>query len=138
LQQAEKNFAGNDAALKRISEARGGLNPTGDVETAQDPSPTQQAQAPSPSQEDVDAAQSMSDDERREMIEGMVSRLAERLNDEGGSVDEWLRLVRSYAVLGRRDDARQALDKAASKFSSDKAALGQLEEARTQFGLTSE
>ena len=45
----------------------------------------------------VDAAQA-------EAIAGMVAGLAARLNDGGGSSDEWLRLIRSYQVLG--DDAR--------------------------------
>ena len=126
LEKAEKNHAGNEAALKQISEARTGLGLIEKVDTAQ---------APSPTQEDVDDAQSMTPEDRREMIEGMVSRLADRLNEEGGSVDEWLRLVRSYTVLGRRDDAAKALDTAASKFTGDTAALKRLEEARTQFGL---
>ena len=39
-------------------------------------------------------------------IEAMVSGLAQRLESEGGTVDEWVRLVRSYTVLGRMDEAR--------------------------------
>ena len=35
------------------------------------------------------------------MIEGMVSRLAERLKAEPDDVEGWLRLIRSYVVLGR-------------------------------------
>jgi len=51
-----------------------------------------------------------------EMIRGMVARLAERLKTDGSDLDGWLRLVRSYVVLGERDkalsaaaDARQAI-----------------------------
>ena len=129
LEKAEKSNAGNEAALKQIAEARTGLGLAEEVDTAQ---------ASNPTQEDVDAAQSMTPEDRREMIEGMVSRLADRLDEEGGSVDEWLRLVRSYTVLGRREEAAKALDTASTKFTGDAAALKRLEEARTQFGLDSE
>ena len=51
-----------------------------------------------------------------EMIRGMVARLAERLKKDGSDLDGWLRLMRSYVVLGERDkalsaaaDARQAI-----------------------------
>ncbi|HEX8665740.1 MAG TPA: c-type cytochrome biogenesis protein CcmI [Beijerinckiaceae bacterium] len=50
--------------------------------------------------------------DREVAIRGMVEGLAARLESAGGSPDEWTRLVRSYAVLGERDKARSALDKA--------------------------
>jgi cytochrome c-type biogenesis protein CcmH len=66
------------------------------------------AAAPGPNAQDVAAAAQMSDEGRRDMIRGMVSRLADRLHRDGGDVDAWLRLVRAYAVLGERDKARDA------------------------------
>ena len=53
------------------------------------------------------------------MIADMVSRLAERLASDGGSVEEWVRLVRSYTVLGREDDAREAVVAALAALPSD-------------------
>jgi cytochrome c-type biogenesis protein CcmH len=61
-----------------------------------------------PSAGDVGAAASMSDEERREMVRGMVARLADRLHDNGADVEGWLRLVRAYVVLGDRDKAKGA------------------------------
>jgi cytochrome c-type biogenesis protein CcmH len=61
-----------------------------------------------PSAADVAAAASMSDEERREMVRGMVARLADRLHDNGADVEGWLRLVRAYVVLGDRDKAKGA------------------------------
>jgi cytochrome c-type biogenesis protein CcmH len=61
-----------------------------------------------PSAGDVAAAASMSDEERREMVRGMVARLADRLHDNGADVEGWLRLVRAYVVLGDRDKAKGA------------------------------
>lgn len=46
--------------------------------------------------------------ERTAMIESMVGGLAARLKDEPGDVEGWLRLVRSYVVLGRKADASKA------------------------------
>lgn len=44
-----------------------------------------------------------------DMIEGMVASLAARLQAEPGNAEGWERLVRSYVVLGRMDEARRAL-----------------------------
>lgn len=46
--------------------------------------------------------------EQAELIEGMVSGLAARLANGGGSVEEWQRLMRAYVVLGRREQAADA------------------------------
>ncbi len=64
---------------------------------------------PGPGSADVAAAANMSDDQRRDMIRGMVARLADRLHDNGADVEGWLRLVRAYVVLGDRDKAKAAV-----------------------------
>ena len=61
-----------------------------------------------PNTGDITAASNMSDDERRDMIRGMVARLADRLHGDGADVEGWLRLVRAYVVLGDRDKAKDA------------------------------
>lgn len=61
-----------------------------------------------PMQEQVAAASDMSADDRDATIEGMVSGLAERLAREPDDVEGWLRLIRSYMVLGRASDAEAA------------------------------
>jgi cytochrome c-type biogenesis protein CcmH len=63
---------------------------------------------PGPTANDVAAADSMSETQRTAMIRGMVQRLADRLHADGSDVEGWLRLVRSYAVLGERDKAKDA------------------------------
>jgi len=47
--------------------------------------------------------------EQRKMIEGMVQGLADRLSKQGGSAEEWARLIRAYSVLHEPDKARDAL-----------------------------
>jgi len=88
---------------------------------------------PGPTTADVEAAGAMSDADRAGMIEGMVAQLAERLETEPDDAEGWARLVRSYMVLGRRDDARAALDEARSALAgaADKLALVESEARAT-------
>jgi cytochrome c-type biogenesis protein CcmH len=61
-----------------------------------------------PTAEQVAAAENMSAADRGTMIEGMVEGLAARLKDQPDDVEGWLRLIRSYSVLGRSEDAANA------------------------------
>ena len=66
--------------------------------------------APSPSSADIAAAANMTDAQRQEMIQGMVDRLAARLEQNPNDVEGWRRLSRAYIVLHQRDKAIAALD----------------------------
>ena len=81
------------------------------------------AAAPGPTREDIASAQSMSDDDRMEMIRGMVARLAERLEDDPDDLDGWLRLGRSHGVLGDAERARDAYARAATLAPDDARVL---------------
>jgi cytochrome c-type biogenesis protein CcmH len=61
--------------------------------------------------------------ERNAAIAGMVDGLAARLNDGGGTVEEWLRLIRAQAVLGRVADARVSLALARQRLQAQASAL---------------
>ena len=76
------------------------------------------APLPGPTAEDMANAQSLSSEQQRAMIDGMVSRLAEKLTSEPDNAEGWLRLVRAYAVLGRRQEARQAATTAMKSVSA--------------------
>jgi cytochrome c-type biogenesis protein CcmH len=56
------------------------------------------------------------DTQQAEMIGQMVSGLADRLAQSGGTVEEWTQLVRAYLVLGDRDKAQQAFDDAVEAY----------------------
>lgn len=45
-------------------------------------------------------------------IRGMVDSLSARLESEGGTIEEWTRLVRSRLVLGQSEEAQKAYDAA--------------------------
>ena len=83
----------------------------------------------------VAAAENLSADERAEMIEGMVSGLAVRLRDEPTDVDGWLRLIRSYVVLERPDDAAEAA-RAALEGVADESGRARVEALIAELGVT--
>jgi len=76
-------------------------------------------QAPALSQETIESAEQLSDNERAEMINRMVAGLAERLEDDPDDKPSWARLIRSYIVLGKYEDAQTAIDKAVELFPGD-------------------
>ncbi|MFQ5625738.1 MAG: tetratricopeptide repeat protein, partial [Methyloligellaceae bacterium] len=88
-----------------------------------------------PTREDIAAAKDMTPTDRAAMIKQMVAGLAERLKNDGGEVEEWQRLVRSYTVLGDKRAARKALDDARRAFAEDPGALASLGELANQLGL---
>ena len=55
-------------------------------------------------------------EQQAEMIAAMVGGLAERLDSEGGTVDEWMQLVRAYIVLDDRASAQAAYDAAVAAY----------------------
>ena len=66
-----------------------------------------------PTRQDVDAAAQMSAKDRQEMIQSMVESLHQRLLTETpDDVEGWIKLARSYAVLGAKDKAEDALQHA--------------------------
>jgi len=67
-------------------------------------------------------------------IRGMVEGLAARLKQQGGSAEDWAKLVRSYAVLGESDKARAALA-AARAALPDQAAQATLAQVARASGL---
>lgn len=77
--------------------------------------PTSQAPG-NPSEADVAAAASLSAGDRAAMIRDMVASLDARLTEEPNNIEGWLRLVRSYHVMGDTDAARDAFERAAGHF----------------------
>jgi cytochrome c-type biogenesis protein CcmH len=73
--------------------------------------------------------------ERLAMVQGMVARLAERLQRDGSDVEGWLRLLRSYMVLGERDKARAAAADARRALASDPEKLRRVNELIKGLGL---
>ncbi len=83
------------------------------------------AVAGGPTREQMQAAEDMSDEERAEMIDGMVARLAERLEENPHDLEGWVRLARAYSVQDRPEEAADAMAKAVEQAPEDLELLAQ-------------
>ncbi|WP_138464906.1 c-type cytochrome biogenesis protein CcmI [Poseidonocella sp. HB161398] len=90
---------------------------------------------PGPSAGDVAAAQDMSGADRQAMIESMVEGLAERLADQGGSPQEWARLIGALGVLGQTERAQAIHAEAQTVFAADPEGLAQVDAAAAEAGI---
>ncbi|MGI9351962.1 MAG: c-type cytochrome biogenesis protein CcmI [Rhizobiaceae bacterium] len=72
-------------------------------------------------------------DEELEQINAMVSGLAERLASDPEDKPGWERLIRSYMVLERMDDAQSALNQAKQFYKGDVQFIAKLEKVITEF-----
>jgi cytochrome c-type biogenesis protein CcmH len=90
-----------------------------------------------PTAQDMAAAQQLTEQQRAEMIAGMVDGLARRLERDGKDLAGWLRLVNAYAVLGRDGEARTALAKARKQLGGDDKAMAELTALAKRLGLDS-
>ncbi len=146
LERARTAFGADAAAAARLDAiAREfGLAATGPAETAPPAAKAPAEKAPGATETEaaragtdaaVAAVKAMPAQERDAAIRGMVAGLDRRLAAKGGSPDDWLRLVRSYSVLGERAQAVQALDRARMALSPDPAAMERLDELARELGL---
>ncbi len=90
---------------------------------------------PGPSAEDMDAAGDMSAEDRQDMIRGMVAQLSDRLATEGGTPEEWARLISSLSVLGDEAQAIAVWNNAQEVFADNPDALGIVREGARAAGL---
>ncbi|MBU4567375.1 MAG: hypothetical protein KJ833_00235, partial [Alphaproteobacteria bacterium] len=84
-----------------------------------------------PSPQAIVEAEEMSAQERADMIEGMVTRLDQKLRADPENLEGWMRLIRARRVLNQEDLAADALKRARSVFAADAVALMQLDDAAT-------
>ncbi|WP_439573542.1 c-type cytochrome biogenesis protein CcmI [Phreatobacter sp.] len=68
-------------------------------------------------------------------IRGMVDGLAARLAADGSDFEGWLRLVRSYAVLGEGARAREAAAKAREHFGAETDKMTRLDALMRELGI---
>lgn len=90
---------------------------------------------PGPDAADIAAAADMTPEENQAMIESMVARLGARLADEGGTVEDWVRLISSLAVLGRMDEAQAIYAEALGVFEGSPSQRSFLREGALNAGL---
>jgi cytochrome c-type biogenesis protein CcmH len=90
---------------------------------------------PGPTADDMAAAAEMAPEDREAMIRGMVAQLSDRLATQGGTADEWARLISSLAVLGDTDQARAIWAEAQTVFAATPEDLTLIRSAATEAGV---
>lgn len=88
-----------------------------------------------PDSAQVEAAMDMSAEDRQEMIAGMVAGLDARLQEDPNDIEGWLRLIRSYIVLGKADEALRALGQALGSFQEGSSQQLALKGLAVELGL---
>ena len=83
----------------------------------------------------IAAADQMSAPDRQAMIRSMVDGLEQRLETEGGAVEDWAKLITSLGVLAEMDRARTAHDQAQAAFAGNPGALAAIHAAAVQAGI---
>ncbi|MDQ1901090.1 c-type cytochrome biogenesis protein CcmI [Paracoccus sp. WLY502] len=93
------------------------------------------ASMPGPDANAMAAAEDMTPEERQQMIAGMVSQLESRLASQGGTPEEWARLISSLVVIGNADHAREIWTEAQTRFAAQPEALEIVRQAAIEAGL---
>lgn len=88
-----------------------------------------------PSAADMAAAADMTAEQRQEMIGNMVEGLAARLANQGGTPEEWARLIGALSTLGQTDRARGIFSEARMVFADQPEALAVIDAAGRQHGF---
>ncbi len=130
LARARTALAANPQGLSQVEAAAGELG-LGQVQ-AKPPAPEARADTEAA----MAAVRAMPPAERDAAVRGMVDALDRRLAAKGGSADEWMRLVRSYSVLGERDQAVKALDRARMAMGANVEAVARIDGLARDLGLT--
>jgi cytochrome c-type biogenesis protein CcmH len=129
-----------DAPWRKVLEARlASLTPgdgkTPPAEPASKSAASETSEPPQPSGPDTAAVMSMTPEQRQSFIGQMVDGLATRLKTNGSDTAGWLKLIRAYQVLGRRDDAEKALGDARTNLKDDQVGLARVDDLARELGL---
>lgn len=91
---------------------------------------------PGPDADAMAAANDMTPEERQQMIADMVQNLEARLASEGGTPEEWARLITSLVRMGNEPHAREILAEARTRFGATPDAGAVIEAAAAEVGLS--
>lgn len=97
--------------------------------------PVLQSDISGPSAADIAAAEGMTPEERTEMIDAMVIRLMDRLATQGGSADDWARLIGALGVQGDHERAAAIWGEAQQVFAGRPEDLARIDAAAAEAGL---
>lgn len=89
-----------------------------------------------PTQADIEAASEMASEEKQEMISEMVEGLASRLESEGGTPEEWARLIKVLSVLGDLESAQKTWVEAVNIFNNSPTGLTVINNIAKEIGIS--
>jgi cytochrome c-type biogenesis protein CcmH len=89
-----------------------------------------------PGPEEIRRAEAASPSDRAAMIRSMVEGLANRLEQSPRDADGWIKLIRSWSVLGETEKAKQALERSLKVFADEAAERDRITGAVQQLGLS--
>lgn len=92
-------------------------------------------EAPGPTAADVNAAANLAPQDQRAMIQSMVDGLSDRLATDGGTAEDWARLITSLGVLGNLLRAEAIYAEARGIFAGNTVELQGLREAAVKAGI---
>ena len=78
-----------------------------------------------PTQAQIAAAQSLTPDEQKAQIEGMVAMAEQKLKDDPSNLDRWVMVMRSHTMLGNAGRAKATLEAAVAANPANAAELRQ-------------
>jgi cytochrome c-type biogenesis protein CcmH len=90
---------------------------------------------PGPGGGDMQASANPPPEHQGDQVLGMVQRLADRLKQDGSDVEGWIKLVRSYRVLGENERAQAALAEARQALAADATKLSRLNQDIAALGM---
>ncbi|MFA5958145.1 c-type cytochrome biogenesis protein CcmI [Hyphomicrobium sp.] len=139
LAQAPSDAPWRPVVEERLArlEPKGNTAPGTDQSAGANAPPAAPAAPQAPAGPDASAVMSMSPEQRQAFIGRMVDGLAARLKTDGSDAEGWVKLIRAYQVLGRRDDAVKALNDARTNLKGNQGGLAQVEDLARQLGLGS-
>ena len=91
---------------------------------------------PGPSAADLKAATAMTPSQQDDMAQGMVARLAARLEANPRDADRWIMLIRSRMQLNDPAGARSAVNGAKAAFKDDPQQQARFEQAAQMLGVS--
>lgn len=90
---------------------------------------------PGPDADAMAAAADMTPEDRAAFVRSMVDQLQDRLATEGGSAEEWARLISALGVLGDTEQAGAIHAEAQARFADQPEALALIDAAAAEAGL---
>lgn len=90
---------------------------------------------PGPDADAMAAAADMTPEDRAAFVRSMVDQLQDRLATEGGSAEEWARLISALGVLGDTEQAGAIHAEAQARFADQPGALALIDAAAAEAGL---